>query len=257
CLKKAGRDHRQANCSRRKQCTKVERGNQCTSTHHPLLHKSRTTHVGVASLSEQKDTMLPVITANFCGSNGVHKTGNILFDSRAQINLIRRETADSLRLHDQDITVNIVKVGGEEEEIQTKVYKVIVTGIDDKKKYVVRATGIPCISDEIKSVRSSALAEQFSLPRQEIRRGNGHVDLLVGIDHAHMHTDACEVLEAKSPQLEKTPTRFGVGVKIKNNLMAKIRRVREENSVAEESLTPNELEENRKVVLDRESQYFM
>ena len=36
CLKKAGRDHRQANCSRRKQCDKIENGNQCTSTHHPL-----------------------------------------------------------------------------------------------------------------------------------------------------------------------------------------------------------------------------
>ena len=132
--------------------------------------------------------MLPVITANICGSNGVHKPGNILFDSGAQISLIRRETANSLRLHGQDITVNIVKVGGEEEEIQTKVYKVSVTGIDDKKKYVVRAIGIPCISDEIKGVRSSALAEQFSLPREKIRRGNGHIDLLVGIDHAHLHT---------------------------------------------------------------------
>ena len=28
CLKKAGRDHRQANCSRRKQCDKIENGNQ-------------------------------------------------------------------------------------------------------------------------------------------------------------------------------------------------------------------------------------
>ena len=36
-------------------------------------------------------------------------------------------------------------------------------------------------------------------------------------------------------------------LKFKNKLMAKIRRVREENSVAEESLTPNELEESRKV----------
>ena len=32
CLKKAGRDHRQANCNRWKQCTKIENGNQCTST---------------------------------------------------------------------------------------------------------------------------------------------------------------------------------------------------------------------------------
>ena len=45
CLKKAGRDHRQANCSRRRQCNKFENGSQCTSSHHPLLHKSTT--VGV------------------------------------------------------------------------------------------------------------------------------------------------------------------------------------------------------------------
>lgn len=130
--------------------------------------------------------MLPVIAANICGSNGVYKPGNVLFDSGAQISLIRRETADSLHLRGQDITVNIVKVGGEEQEIKTKEYKVSVTGMADKKKYMVRAIGIPCISDEIKGVRSSALAEQFNLPREKIRRGSGHVDLLVGIDHAHI-----------------------------------------------------------------------
>ena len=48
CLKKTGREHRQANCCRRKQCTKVEGGRQCDSTHHPLLHKSNTAKVGVA-----------------------------------------------------------------------------------------------------------------------------------------------------------------------------------------------------------------
>lgn len=124
---------------------KIESRNQCTSTHYPLLHKSKTTHVGVASLSDQKDIILPVITANICRSNRVYKLGNILFDSGAQISLILRETADSLHLRGQDITVNTVKVGGEEEEIQTKVYKVNMTGTDDTNKYMVQAIGIPCI----------------------------------------------------------------------------------------------------------------
>ena len=64
--------------------------------------------------------MLPVISANICGVNGLYKPGNILFDSGAQISLIRRETADNLQLSGRDVTGNIVKVGGEEEEIQTK-----------------------------------------------------------------------------------------------------------------------------------------
>ena len=139
--------------------------------------------------------MLPVIVANIRGSNGVLKSGNVLFDSGAQISLIRKETADSLGLIGKEITVNIVKVGGEEEEIQTKIYKVRVTGIDDKKKYVIKAIGTPCISEEVKSVRSSPLAELFNLPKGELRRGRGDVDLLIGIDHAHMHTGPMKQVE--------------------------------------------------------------
>ena len=188
CLKKAGRDHRQANCSRRRQCTKSESGKQCTFYHHPLLHKSQTAHIGIASLSNQKDSILPVIAANIWRSNEILKPGNIMFDSGAQISLIRRETADSLRLNGRDITVNIVKVGGDEEEIQTKVYEVAVSGMNDSKKYVIKAVGIPCISEDIKGVRVSDLAEQFDLPRGSVKRRSGSVDLLIGIDHAYMHT---------------------------------------------------------------------
>ena len=91
--------------------------------------------------------------------------------------------------------MNIVKVGGEEEEIRTKIYRVSVTGIDDKKKYTIKAIEIPCISEKVKGVRSSMLAELFNLPKREIRRGRGHVDLLVGIDHAHMHTGQMNQVE--------------------------------------------------------------
>ena len=41
CLKRAGRDHRVANCSRRQQCTIEENGAQCNQFHHILLHKSK------------------------------------------------------------------------------------------------------------------------------------------------------------------------------------------------------------------------
>ena len=120
CLKRAGREYRQANCSRRKQCTKSDNGTQCTVTHHPLVRKTTAANVGVASLSDNQGSMLPVIYANICGPNGLYKRGNVLLDSGAQISLIRRETADSLGLKGKDISVSIIKVGGEEEEIQTK-----------------------------------------------------------------------------------------------------------------------------------------
>ena len=37
----------------------------------------------------------------------------------------------------RDITVDIVKVGGDKEEIQTKIYEVVVSGMNDSKKYVI------------------------------------------------------------------------------------------------------------------------
>ena len=43
---------------------------------------------------------------------------NVLFDSGAQISLIRSETAQNLGLKGRDISVNITKVGGEEETNQ-------------------------------------------------------------------------------------------------------------------------------------------
>ena len=134
CLKRAGKEHRQANYSRRKQCTKTESGTQCTQTHHSLLHKNNAVNIGVASLTKTQDSMLPVISANIYGPNGLYKRGNVLFDSGAQISLIHSETAHNLGLKGRDISVNITKVGGEEEKISTKVYKVPVTAIDNQKR---------------------------------------------------------------------------------------------------------------------------
>ena len=111
CLKKAGREHRQVNCTRRRQCTKSENGAQCTFTHHPLLHRNNSVNVGVASVTDNQDSLLPVISANIGGQDGRYKRGNVLLDSGAQISLIRRETADSLGLRGKDICVNITKVG--------------------------------------------------------------------------------------------------------------------------------------------------
>jgi hypothetical protein len=187
CLKKAGREHKQANCKRKRQCTKLDNGTQCTSFHHPLLHRSNAL-ISVASLSDNQESILPVVPANIFGQNSVQKRGNVLFDSGAQISLIRQDTADCLGLKGKGISVTITKVGGQEEELKTKVYRVPVSAIDNPRKHSVKAIGIPHISEEIVSVNTAGITEQFGLTNEKIRRGKGPVDLLIGIDHAHLHT---------------------------------------------------------------------
>ena len=203
CLEKAGREHKQANCKRKRQCTKSKNGIQCTSFHHPLLHKSNSVNIGVASLSKSHESMLPVITANIFGPKSIQKRANVLFDSGAQISFIRQETANCLGLKGKDISVTITKVGGEEEEMKTKMYKVPVSAIDYSKKHSIKAIGIPCISDEITSVNTIEITKHLGLINENIRRGKGPVDLLIGIDHAHLH--AGEMKQADYIVARKSP----------------------------------------------------
>ena len=44
CLKRAGRDHKVSNCSRRRQCSESVNGSQCKYFHHPLLHGANVTN---------------------------------------------------------------------------------------------------------------------------------------------------------------------------------------------------------------------
>ena len=63
--------------------------------------------------------------------------------------------------------------------------------------------GIPCISSDITKIKLSHLAGFFGLGETEIRRKDGPVDLLVGIDHPKLHTgetrEAANLIARQSP----------------------------------------------------------
>lgn len=71
CLKRAGRVHRTANCSRRCLCTELVNSSPCNKNHHPLLHEAISNLIGMlASTMKTKDALLPVVTAFVVGKNG-------------------------------------------------------------------------------------------------------------------------------------------------------------------------------------------
>lgn len=72
-------------------------------------------------MAKNQESMLLVITANIFGLNSILKRGNVLFDSGAQISLIRQDTAECLGLTGKNISMTITKAGGEEEQMKTKV----------------------------------------------------------------------------------------------------------------------------------------
>ena len=183
----------------------IENGKQCEQFHHPLLHQETETKVraSISSMSENSEALLPVISASIHGRDGLYKHGNVLPDSGAQISLIRQETAEALGLDGKKVSISITKVGGEEEEMTTKVFKVQVTPLDSKKAFLVKAIGIPCISDDVVDIKTRDIAESLGLKTERFYRGKGSIDLLIGIDHAHMHTgetrQAGHLVARKSP----------------------------------------------------------
>ena len=175
-------------CSRRQRCTKQENGKQCEHYHHPLLHKSNAIRLGVAAFAAGKGALLPVMSAIIHGQNGIQKKGDILLDTGAQVSLIRSDSAELLGLKGRDTSVTIAKVGGEEETIRTKEYRLSVSSGDDHKKYSITAIGIPNISDDVVPAPITQITELLGLSSEKIRRGRGPIDILIGIDHANMHT---------------------------------------------------------------------
>jgi len=133
----------------------------------------------------------------------MQKQGNILLDSGAQISLIRNETAASLGLKGRDTSITIRKVGGDEETITTKVYKVPVWIPDRGNTSSVKAIGITHISDDATPVQIRPVAKQLGIENEKVRRGKGPVDLLIGIDHAQLQTG--ETKQSGQLVARKTP----------------------------------------------------
>jgi len=142
----------------------------------------------MASLSEPHETLLLVITCKIYRQNGLQKQSNTLLDSGVQVSLIREETAAALGLKGNDTAITITKVGGEEETIRTKVYRVPVSSPNNSEMFSIKAIGIPSISEEVSEVQLKPIAKLLGLENERIRRGKGPVDLLIGVDHAQMHT---------------------------------------------------------------------
>ena len=127
-----------------------------------------------------------------CGNSGIEnvkKQGNLLLDSGAQVSLIKLSVADELGLTEKEVTITIAKVGGEEEELMTKLFRVRIRSLVSRNViHTVTAVGIPCISSDITEIKLSHVAGIFGLGEEKIRRRNGPIDLLVGIDHPKLHT---------------------------------------------------------------------
>lgn len=88
----------------------------------------------------------------------------------------------------KNVSITITKVGGEEQEMKTKEFKVQVRSPNNKRGFLIKAVGNPRISDDVEAITRTDVTELARLTGEKIHRGTGPVDLLIGIDHARLHT---------------------------------------------------------------------
>ena len=88
----------------------------------------------------------------------------------------------------KNVSITITKVGGEEQEMKTKEFKVQVRSPNNKRGFLIKAVGNPRISDDVAAITRTDVTELARLTGEKIHWGTGPVDLLTGIDHARLHT---------------------------------------------------------------------
>ena len=111
-----------------------------------------------------------------------------MLDTGAQVSLIRTSTAKELGLKGTNVTITIAKVGGEEEQLDTKVYEVRIRSLENRSAHVVKVIGIPSVSTNASTVNFDEMAKVFGITKSKFWRNDGSVDVLIGIDNPLLHT---------------------------------------------------------------------
>ena len=100
--------------------------------------------------------------------------------------------------------ISITKVGGEEEQMRTKLYKIpLLISLETHIVYNIAAIGIPSICDNVSAINIGEISQELSLQEGNIFRGYGPIDILIGTNYAKMHTnetkEAANFIARRSP----------------------------------------------------------
>tara|TARA_B110001454_G_scaffold196478_1_gene199376 strand:- start:542 stop:6220 length:5679 start_codon:yes stop_codon:yes gene_type:complete len=192
--------HRQDKCYSAKPCGT----NECKANHHVTLHREDTRQtkddtklpedypVGHTSNTDGSFQVcllqLMKINAGFKGDKHI----NGFFDGGSKVTLITFKKARELGLEGTKIKINIIKVGGTRETIDSQRYKLPLMDSGGNIHYFY-AYGITQISAKIEHNEMSKVAEMLEVDEERIRRPVGEIELLVGLEYAAFHPERVKV----------------------------------------------------------------
>lgn len=179
-------------CRRRKRCSEKNDGDSCKYYHHPLLHGADFELLKGSMNSLTSDsacsTILPVITVTCSNphTDAIYDA-NVLIDSGSQLSVISESLACKLCLQGRNVSLTIGKVGGDEEIVNSTLYKIHIKSNDNHVKYAVNVVSLPKISDSTTVIDMKTCAESFGVDIKKLRRDPGEIDLILGINNPRFH----------------------------------------------------------------------
>lgn len=192
----------------RKGCDQTDaNGGTCKKFHYKLLNANNISERSPAHVNFAQDTdcatILPMVTGLIEGKDSFKSEANIFLDSEAQVCMIRNAYAELLGLKGKPINIVITKVGGVEEKLITKLYKVLVYSSDGSKIQVIHAVGIAQISEGYSDGNLDEISRTFDISFSMLNGNAGAVDLLIGINYPQFH--AGETKMKKSLTVRRSP----------------------------------------------------
>ena len=216
-----GIGHRKMNCFKYREC-KVQ---GCKRGHHPLLHvedhdqSAKQSHIATNSETDlspegSDDINTDEFKQNVASSNCNNQKGhcllqlmklsagnengtiNVMWDSGATVSMITFKKTNELELHGVKTKITIVKVGGEKQVVDSRLYEVPIFDAAGEIEYF-KAYGIQQISSPIDFVQTHELAKKLHVKPEEVSRPDGEIEMLIGMDYAGFHPEkeqACEHL---------------------------------------------------------------
>ena len=188
CCLRVGHFHYE--CFNSRECSKEG----CRLTHHPSLHENRThddtrvKHGYMAQFQSQKSRACLLQLMQLPAGERNIQNINVMWDSGATVCLITFKKAKELGLMGEKVTIRIIKVGGVNETVESKIYDVPVRDTSGIVEYF-KVYGIQKISSSIEAIETDRFAVMFGVHPEDIRRPEGEVDVLIGLQYAGFHPD--------------------------------------------------------------------
>ena len=198
CLKPG---HRQRICRMRRDCGV----NGCTRKHHPSIHENNENlpQQATASAANNENTLQQATaSANVCNNSSIDTcllqiqrvetkkgTANVMWDNAASLCFITNAKAKQEKLKGVKTSLSIVKIGGQNEKIETMKYKLPLM---DKQGHAIEfeVYGINKITSDIEHVNVESIAHLFrNVTKDEMARPIGSVDVLIGYEYAAYHPE--------------------------------------------------------------------